>query len=66
VRPEAPTSIVREYEYTHAALCPHDGVRDTPVLPEVNAEAIGLFLAEVAHSHADEFIVMMLDAIPFS
>lgn len=61
VRPEVPTSIVREYEYAYAAVSPQDGVLDTLVLPEVNTEAMGMFLAEVAHRHADEFIVMALD-----
>jgi transposase len=42
-------------------VSPHDGVLDTLVLPEVNAEAMGLFLAEVARRHANEFIVMVLD-----
>jgi transposase len=61
VRPQVPTSIVREYEYAYAAVSPHDGVLDTLVRPEVNAEARGLFLAEVAQRHADEFIIMVLD-----
>jgi transposase len=61
VRPAVPAQIVREYEYAYAAVSPHDGVLDTLVLPEVNAEAMGMFLAEVAQRHADEFIVMVLD-----
>jgi transposase len=31
------------------------------VLPQVNTEARGVFLAEVARRHADEFILMVLD-----
>ena len=61
VRPTVPAQIVREYEYAYAAVSPHDGVLDTLVLPEVNAEAMSLFLAEVAHRHADEFLIMVLD-----
>jgi DDE superfamily endonuclease len=61
VRPEVSAQIVREYEYAFAAVSPHDGVLDTLVLPEVNTEAMGLFLAEVAHRHRDELIVMVLD-----
>jgi len=61
VRPEVSAQIVREYEYALAAVSPHDGVLDTLVLPEVNTEAMGLFLAEVAHRHRDELIVMVLD-----
>jgi hypothetical protein len=36
-------------------------VLDTLVLPEVNAEAMGRFLAEVSKRHAKEFILMVLD-----
>jgi hypothetical protein len=36
-------------------------VLDTLVLPAVNAETLGVFLAEVAQRHADEFILMVLD-----
>jgi transposase-like protein len=61
VRPTVPAQIVREYEYAYAAVSPHDGVLDTLVLPAVNAEAMGMFLAEVAQRHANEFIVMVLD-----
>jgi preprotein translocase subunit SecB len=41
---------VREYTYVFAALSPHDGTLDTLVLPEVNAFAMSVFLAEVAQS----------------
>src|SRR3954447_4546961 len=61
VRPAVPVQIVREYEYAYAAVSPHDGVLDTLVLPAVNAETMGVFLAEVAQRHADEFILMVLD-----
>jgi transposase len=61
VRPVVSNQIVREYEYAFAALSPHDGVLDTLVLPSVNAEAMSIFLAEVAQRHADEFILMILD-----
>lgn len=61
VRPEVEVQLVREYEYACAAVCPHDGTLDTLVLPSVNAEAMGVFLAEVSPRHAHEFIVMVLD-----
>jgi DDE superfamily endonuclease len=61
VRPTVAAQIVREYEYAYAAVSPQDGVLDTLVLPAVNAEAMGMFLAEVAQRHADEFILMVLD-----
>jgi transposase len=61
VRPEVQVQIVREYEYAFAAVSPHDGVLDTLVLPVVNAEAMSVFLAEVAQRHPNERIVMVLD-----
>ena len=61
IRPEVNTQLVREYEYAFAAVCPHDGTLETLVLPSVNAEAMGVFLAEVSQRHADEFILMVLD-----
>lgn len=61
VRPEVPVQIVREYTYVFGAASPHDGVLHTLVLPEVNAEAMSLFLAEVARHHPNQQIVMVLD-----
>ena len=61
VRPTVRAQIVREYEYAYAAVSPQDGVLDTLVLPEVNTEAMSLFLAEVSARHATEFILMVLD-----
>ena len=52
---------MREFTYAYAALSPHDGVLDSLILPEVNAEAMGLFLAEVAARHPDDFIIMFMD-----
>jgi transposase len=34
---------------------------DSLILPEVNAEAMSIFLAEVSRRHSDEFIVMVMD-----
>ncbi len=61
VRPRVGTRIVREYGYAYAAVSPHDGVLDSLVLPEVNADTMSLFLAEVASRHPHEFILMVLD-----
>ena len=61
VRPEVAVQIVREYTYAYAAVSPHDGVMDSLILPEVNAEAMSIFLAEVAKRHPDEFILMVMD-----
>ena len=61
MRPQVRTQIVREYSYAFAAVSPHDGVLDTLVLPEVNTQAMSIFLAEVAERHRDEYILMVLD-----
>jgi transposase len=61
VRPEVSAQVVREYEYTFAALSPHDGTLDSLVLPAVPAEAMSVFLAEVSQRHPGEFILMVLD-----
>jgi transposase len=60
-RPEGAQQIVREYTYAFAAVSPHDGVLDTLILPEVTAETMSLFLAEVSRRHSDEFILMIID-----
>lgn len=61
LRPEVSVQIVREYTYVFGAVSPHDGVLDTLVLPDVNAEAMSLFLAEVAQRHRQDTILMVLD-----
>ncbi len=61
VRPDVKLQLVREYTYAYVAVSPHDGVMDSLILPEVNAEAMSIFLAEVAKRHPDEFILMVMD-----
>jgi len=56
-----PAQLVREYTYVFAAACPLDGGLDSLILPEVNAEAMSLFLHEVSQRHLDEAILMFLD-----
>lgn len=60
-RPDVSVQIVREYTYAYVAVSPHDGVMDSLILPEVNAEAMSIFLVEVALRHPDEFILMVMD-----
>jgi putative transposase len=60
-RPEVPVQMVREYTYVFGAVSPQDGVLDSLILPEVNAEAMSLFLAEVAERHHQDYILMVLD-----
>jgi DDE superfamily endonuclease len=61
VRPLVPTEIVRQYGSADAAVSPQDGVLDSLVLPDVKAERMSLFLAEIACRHRDEFILMVRD-----
>jgi transposase len=60
-RPEVGLQIVREYTYAFGAVSPHDGTLDSLVLPVVTAEAMSIFLEEVARRHPEEFIMMFLD-----
>ena len=43
------------------AVSPQDGTLDSLVLPVVTAEAMSIFLEEVARRHPEEFILMFLD-----
>ncbi len=61
MRPHVPGQMVREYTYAYVAVSPHDGVMDSLVLPEVNAQAMSLFLSEVSSRHPDQFILMVMD-----
>ena len=61
IRPEVASQIVREYIYAFVAVSPKDGIVDSLILPEVNAEAMSLFLNEVSARHFDEMILMFLD-----
>ena len=60
VQPEVGMQIVREYTYPFGAVSPHDGTLDSLVLPVVTAEAMSIFLAEVALRHPEDFILMFL------
>jgi transposase len=61
MRPKVSAQLVREFTYAFAAVSPHDGGLDTLVLPEVTAQTMSLFLAEVASRHPADFILMCLD-----
>ena len=59
-RPEVGMQIVREYTYAFGAVSPHDGALDSLILPVVTADAMSIFLKEVARRHPEEFILMFL------
>jgi transposase len=52
---------VREYTYAFGAVSPQDGNLDSLVLPVVTADAMSIFLEEVARRHPEGFILMFLD-----
>lgn len=61
MRPVVGARLERKYLYAFSAVSPHDGALDSLVLPWVNAEAMSVFLAEVAMRHDDEFVLMVMD-----
>lgn len=61
IRPVVPAQLIREYVYAFAAVSPHDGTLESLILPDVNTEAMSLFLEEVAKRHSEEFIIMIMD-----
>ncbi len=63
-RPLVGAQIVRQYTYAYAALSPIDGAMDSFILPDMYADTLSIFLAEVSLRHKKEFIVMVLDGAP--
>jgi len=53
-RPVVPRQFVREYTYAYAAVSPYDGILDSLVLPDVNAESMSIFLSIISERHSDE------------
>jgi transposase len=60
-RPEVGCQIVREYTHVYAAVCPHDGVMDSLILPDADGASMSIFLREVAKRHEDECVIMVMD-----
>jgi len=60
-RPTVYTQIVREYTYAYTAVCPFDGTMDSLIIPAVNNQMMGIFLAEVSKRHTDKHILMFAD-----
>jgi hypothetical protein len=50
VRLVVPSQVVREYTHAFAAVSPHDGVLDSLILPDVNAQMMSLFLGGMPKS----------------
>lgn len=60
-RPLVPAQFVREYTHAFTAVCPHDGTMDSLILPQVNTEAMSIFLEELSRRHSNEDILLVLD-----
>ena len=60
IRPDVPAQFMREYTHVFSAVSPPDGVMDSLVLPEVNTDAMSLFLEELARRHPHEAILLVL------
>ncbi len=61
IRPNVPSQIVREYTHAFVAVSPHNGGMDSLIMPQVNEQAMSIFLQEVSNRHPDEFILMVMD-----
>ena len=61
VRPRVASQFIREFTYAYAAVSPHDGAMVSLILPVARADAMTLFLAEVARRHPDERVLLVLD-----
>ena len=61
MRPRSPRQIVREYTYVYAALAPQEGKLTSLILPRADTAMMNLFLAHVAKTFADYFLVMQVD-----
>lgn len=51
----------RQFVYVFGAVSPLEGELDWMICPNMNAERMGEYLAQVAAAHRDEFIVMVID-----
>jgi hypothetical protein len=58
IRPVVDCQIVREYTYAYGAVCPHDGVLDSLILPTMHSKCFELFWpAPVFRSTTSERVV---------
>lgn len=64
IRPRVGQQQVREYTYAYGAVSPRDGIADFLILPVTTAEAMTLFLAEIAHRHRQEYLLLIYDGAP--
>lgn len=60
-RPVVDNGYEREFVYVYGAVSPREGDLDWMISRQMNTEAMSAFLAQVSQTHADEFIVMIVD-----
>jgi transposase len=60
-RPMVKAMLTHQYVYAYGAVSIPDGHFDSLVLPHVNGDCMGLFLAEIAERYPADNIVMVLD-----
>ncbi len=61
LRPTVKAMLTHQYVYAYGAVSIPDGRFDSLVLPHVNSDCMGLFLAELSARYPDDNIVMVLD-----
>ena len=61
LRPTVPRQIVREFVYVFATVCAQLGRLTALILPAANTEMMALFLAHLAQTFRDYFIVLLVD-----
>ena len=60
-RPVVNNGYEREFVYVYGAVSPLEGELDWMICREMNTPRMGEFLAQVSQTHADDFIVMIVD-----
>jgi hypothetical protein len=60
-RPMVKAMLTHQYVYAYGAVSVPDGHFDSLVLPHVNGDCMGLFLAEIAERYPADNIIMVLD-----
>lgn len=61
LRPYVNYQIIREFIYALAAVSPQKGELTSLVMPWIDSVTMSIFLAHVAHTYPDNFLIMLLD-----
>jgi hypothetical protein len=60
-RPLVLKQAIRQYTYAYGAVCPAEGGFDSLILPDMRAECLNVFLAELSRRHPDAPILLFMD-----